>query len=311
MSIIMTKKPDEVKEYLKRISKISLLTASQEIEYSKQVQTMLPCLKVKETLSKEGVTVTKALWASQLNLTELELNQILEKGKKAKDRLITANLRLVVSVAKKYLNHGLDFLDLIQEGNIGLMLAVEKFDPTTGCKFSTYAYHWIRQGITRALSNQSRTIRLPVAIFEAQSKVRKEILSFRQKQGRLPTYKELANRLDITVEKLLFLQKVALKTRSLESHPNQDSEFSLMEILPDENSDGTKFLEQLGNESFFSELTRDLDQQEKDIVFSYYCSEEKISWGQIAQQHNLSTTTVGKIKRKALGKMKRRLTISY
>ncbi len=98
---------------------------------------------------------------------------------------------------------------------------------------------------------------------------------------------------------------------SLESNPNQDSEFSLINIIPDENSDGTKFLDQLGNENFLSELTRDLDKREKDIIFSYYCSEEKISWGQVAQQHNLSKMTIGKIKRKALEKMKRRLTISF
>ncbi len=150
----------------------------------------MSCLAVKKALEQDGLTVSPLLWASELTLTSEELSQILERGKRAKDKMITANLRLVISIAKKYVNHGLDFLDLIQEGNIGLILAVEKFDPTAGCKFSTFAYYWIRQGMTRALSNQSRTIRLPVAIFEAQSKVRKEILSFRQKQGRLPTYKE-------------------------------------------------------------------------------------------------------------------------
>ncbi len=307
----MSKKPDEIKEYLKRLTRIPLLTPCQELEYAKQVQKMMSCLAVKKALEQEGLTVTSLLWASELNLTSEELSQILERGKRAKEQMITANLRLVVSIAKKYVNHGLDFLDLIQEGNIGLILAVEKFNPTAGCKFSTFAYYWIRQGMTRALSNQSRTIRLPVAIFEAQSKVRKEILSFRQKQGRLPTYKELASRLDIKVEKLLFLQKVGYRTMSLESNPNQDSEFSLINIIPDENSDGTKFLDQLGNENFLSELTRDLDKREKDIIFSYYCSEEKISWGQVAQQHNLSKMTIGKIKRKALEKMKRRLTISF
>ncbi len=143
----MRRKPDEVKEYLKRIGKVPLLSPCQEIEYSKQVQKMLSCLAVKKAL-EQGVTVTNALWASELNLTEQELSQILERGKRAKDKMINANLRLVVSVAKKYLNQGLDFLDLIQEGNIGLMLAVEKFDTTKGCKFSTYAYHWVKQGVT-------------------------------------------------------------------------------------------------------------------------------------------------------------------
>ena len=214
----MSKKPDEVREYLKRIGTFPLLSPSKELEYAKQVHRMMSCLAVKKALEQDGLTVSPLLWASELALTSEELSQILERGKRAKDKMITANLRLVVSVAKKYVNHGLDFLDLIQEGNIGLMLAVEKFDPRAGCKFSTFAYHWIRQGVTRGLTNQCRTIRLPVHIHEAKAKVRRETLLFRQEQGRLPTRKELANRLDITVEKLLSLQKIGLKTISLE-HP--------------------------------------------------------------------------------------------
>ncbi len=307
----MSKKPDEVREYLKRIGTFPLLSPSKELEYAKQVHRMMSCLAVKKALEQDGLTVSPLLWASELALTSEELSQILERGKRAKDKMITANLRLVVSVAKKYVNHGLDFLDLIQEGNIGLMLAVEKFDPRAGCKFSTFAYHWIRQGVTRGLTNQCRTIRLPVHIHEAKAKVRRETLLFRQEQGRLPTRKELANRLDITVEKLLSLQKIGLKTISLE-HPCRDNvDRELINIIPDEKTDGTKVLEDLGTQSFFSELIRDLDKREKDIIVSYYFSEEKISWDQIAQQHNLTRTKVEKIKRKAKEKMKRRLMLSY
>lgn len=306
----MSKKPDEVREYLKRIGTFPLLSPSKELEYAKQVHRMMSCLAVKKALEQDGLTVSPLLWASELALTSEELSQILERGKRAKDKMITANLRLVVSVAKKYVNHGLDFLDLIQEGNIGLMLAVEKFDPRAGCKFSTFAYHWIRQGVTRGLTNQCRTIRLPVHIHEAKAKVRRETLLFRQEQGRLPTRKELANRLDITVEKLLSLQKIGLKTISLE-HPYKDNvDRELINIIPDEKTDGTKVLEDLGTQSFFRDLLRDLDKQEKDIIVSYYCSEEKISWEQIAQQHNLTRTKVEKIKRKAKEKMKRRLMLS-
>src|SRR6201982_1468881 len=181
---------DPVKDYLKQIGKVRLLDARQEVELAKRIEAGL---FAEEKLAQGS----GALRAGQ----SIDLEQVAEDGRRAKNHLVEANLRLVVSLARRYTGHGMLFLDLIQEGNLGLIRGVEKFDYTKGYKFSTYATWWIRQAITRAMAEQSRTIRLPVHMVEALSRLVRVQRQMLQDLGRDPTPDELAAELDMTPEK--------------------------------------------------------------------------------------------------------------
>ena len=180
---------DMVRTYLHEIGRVPLLTHEQEIVYGKQVQKMMTLLAEKEELGSE---LSLKEWADHVQLSEIELNRIIKQGERAKQKMIEANLRLVVAIAKKYQKRNMEFLDLIQEGSLGLERGVEKFDPTRGYKFSTYAYWWIRQAITRAIAQQARTIRLPIHITEKLNKIKKTQRELAQKLGRSADVAEIA-----------------------------------------------------------------------------------------------------------------------
>jgi RNA polymerase nonessential primary-like sigma factor len=189
-----------VRVYLQEIAQFPLLTAEQEIAYATQVQLLIAIEQHELTLAQQlHRQPTRLELANFVNKSETEITQILEQGKIAKQRMVTANLRLVVSIAKKYQHRNLEFLDLIQEGAIGLQRGVEKFDPNRGYKFSTYAYWWISQAITRAVAEKSRTVRLPVHITEKLNQIKKVQLQLSQTLGRRPTLTEVAQKLDLKV----------------------------------------------------------------------------------------------------------------
>jgi len=184
---------DMVRTYLREIGRVPLLTREQEIIYGKQVQEMMSLLEAKEALAKQlHREPTTDEWATQVDTTTGELPETIKRGKRAKQKMIEANLRLVVAIAKKYQKRNMEFLDLIQEGTMGLERGVEKFDPTRGYKFSTYAYWWIRQAITRAIAQQARTIRLPIHITEKLNKIKKVQRELAQTLGRSPNANEIA-----------------------------------------------------------------------------------------------------------------------
>jgi RNA polymerase primary sigma factor len=195
---------DPVKDYLKQIGKVRLLNARQEVELAKRIEAGL----FAEEKLAEGSGVLRADQS-------LELELVAEDGRRAKDHLVEANLRLVVSLARRYTGRGMLFLDLIQEGNLGLIRGVEKFDYTRGYKFSTYATWWIRQAITRAMADQARTIRLPVHIVEAIGRLARVQRQLLQDLGRDPTPEELATELDMTPERLVEVQKYGREPISL------------------------------------------------------------------------------------------------
>jgi RNA polymerase primary sigma factor len=213
---------DPVKDYLKQIGKVALLNARQEVELAKRIEAGL--FADHKLAASSGV-----LRAGQ----SIDLEQVAEDGRLAKNHLVEANLRLVVSLARRYTGRGMLFLDLIQEGNLGLIRGVEKFDYTRGYKFSTYATWWIRQAITRAMTDQSRTIRLPVHVSEAISTLARMQRQMLQDLGREPTPEELAAELDMTPEKLSEMQQYGREPISLHIPLGEDGNSELGDLIED------------------------------------------------------------------------------
>ena len=213
---------DPVKDYLKQIGKVPLLNAEQEVELAKRIEAGL---FAEERLAERGAGLTRE--------QRIDLEWIAEDGRRAKDHLLEANLRLVVSLAKHYTGRGMLFLDLIQEGNLGLIRAVEKFDYTKGYKFSTYATWWIRQAITRAMADQARTIRIPVHMVEVINKLARAQRQMLQDLGREPTPDELAVELDMTPEKVIEVQKYGREPISLHTPLGEDGDSEFGDLIED------------------------------------------------------------------------------
>ena len=216
---------DPVKDYLKQIGKVPLLNARQEVELAKRIEAGL---FAEEKLAGGG----GVLRAGQ----SADLEQVAEDGRRAKDHLVEANLRLVVSLARRYTGHGMLFLDLIQEGNLGLIRGVEKFDYAKGYKFSTYATWWIRQAITRAMADQARTIRLPAHMVEIVSRLARVQRQLLQDLGREPTPAELAAGLDMTPEKVIEVQKYAREPISLHIPLGEDGGSEFGDLIEDSDA---------------------------------------------------------------------------
>ena len=215
---------DPVHMYLKEIGKVKLLDAALEVELAERI--------VAGNLAAERLAAFES--GLEESSSERRSDRVLaSRGQAAKEALIEANLRLVVSIAKRYRNRGLAFLDLIQEGNLGLMRAVEKFDHTKGFKFSTYATWWIRQAITRAIADQARTIRIPVHMVETINKVVWAQRQLLQELGREPSAEELAGRVDFTIERVREIQRINQDTVSLEQPMGDEDDFSLSDLIED------------------------------------------------------------------------------
>jgi RNA polymerase primary sigma factor len=213
---------DPVKDYLKQIGRVPLLNAGQEVELAKWIEA--------------GLFADQKLAADSRNLSteaRIDLEQVADHGRRAKNHLVEANLRLVVSLARRYAGRGMLFLDLIQEGNLGLIRGVEKFDYTRGYKFSTYATWWIRQAITRAMADQARTIRLPAHMAEAISKLARAQRQLLQDLGREPTPEELAAELDMTPERVVEVQKYGREPISLHTPLGEDGDSEFGDLIED------------------------------------------------------------------------------
>ena len=236
---------DLVRSYLRDIGRVPLLSHEQEITLGRQVQELVALEELElELESRLGAKPSQAELAQAAGLSGPLLKKRLQAGRRAKERMVAANLRLVVSVAKKYTRRNMELLDLIQEGTIGLVRGVEKFDPTRGYKFSTYAYWWIRQGITRAIAEKSRTIRLPIHITETLNKLKKGQRELSQLLGRTPTVTELAEAVELPEEEVKDLLCRARQPVSLETKVGDGDDTELIDLLagdgelPEERVDG-------------------------------------------------------------------------
>ncbi|MCT7371220.1 RNA polymerase sigma factor [Mycolicibacterium llatzerense] len=221
----LTASADSVRAYLKQIGKVALLNAEEEVELAKRIEAGLYATQLMSELLEKG----EKLPAAQRR----DMQWICRDGDRAKNHLLEANLRLVVSLAKRYTGRGMAFLDLIQEGNLGLIRAVEKFDYTKGYKFSTYATWWIRQAITRAMADQARTIRIPVHMVEVINKLGRIQRELLQDLGREPTPEELAKEMDITPEKVLEIQQYAREPISLDQTIGDEGDSQLGDFIED------------------------------------------------------------------------------
>ena len=250
---------DLVRSYLRDIGRVPLLSHQQEITLGRQVQELMDLEALEAELKSESgeEVVSREELAKKAGLSGVQLKRKLQAGRRAKERMVAANLRLVVSVAKKYTKRNMELLDLIQEGTIGLVRGVEKFDPTRGYKFSTYAYWWIRQGITRAIAEKSRTIRLPIHITEMLNKLKKGQRELSQELGRTPTVTELAEFVELPEEEVKDLMCRARQPVSLEMKVGDGDDTELLELLA---GDGELPSEQVEGECLKGDL-RDLLEQ--------------------------------------------------
>ncbi|BCJ29369.1 RNA polymerase sigma factor [Actinocatenispora sera] len=255
----LTTSADSVRAYLKQIGRVPLLNAEQEVDLAKRIEAGLYAAELLRQKEESGEEVTIEL--------RRELKQIERDGVRAKDHLLEANLRLVVSIAKRYTGRGMAFLDLIQDGNLGLVRAVEKFDYTKGFKFSTYATWWIRQAITRAMADQARTIRIPVHMVEVINKLGRLQRELLQSMGREPTPEELAKEMDITPEKVMEIQQYAREPISLDQTIGDEGDSQLGDFI--EDSEAVSAVEAVSFSLFQTELQQvlgTLSEREAGVV---------------------------------------------
>ena len=290
---------DSVRAYLRDIGRIPLLEHDEEILLGRKVQRLMELQEMKKELqlNNEGL-------ADAMDLPVKQIRKELREGTRAKDKMVTANLRLVVSVAKKYTKRNMELLDIIQEGTIGLVRGVEKFDPGRGYKFSTYAYWWIRQGITRAIAEKSRAIRLPIHITENLNKLKKAQRELSQINGAMPTVFQLSDHMGLTVDEIKDLMCKARQPTSLEIKIGENRDTALIDLLEDETQLPDMLLEKAFVKQDIRELISELPEMQAAVISMRYGIGEEVmepmSMTAIGQLLNMSRDRVRTLEQKAV-----------